>query len=80
MISTENPPKLEVVSAKNAGPYVVVPVTQLADVCRLLDAHQVEYDVDDTTYQLENDPEVTFVNFARDADSAAIQVLFDQAS
>lgn len=78
MVKTETVPRLEVLTAKEAGPYIIVPMTQLDDLRRVLDAHQIRYEVDDTAYQIEDEPEVTFVSFLRGTQAEVIQALLDQ--
>lgn len=77
-ISTKKP--LRVSTDGDAGPYVVVPVQQLDDVRRLLDAHHVSYWVDEEAISLDGKPEVTVVNFGRDAQPDAVQEILDQVS
>ncbi len=50
-ITTRRP--LEVVTDGNAGPYLMVPISQLDQVKSLLDEHAVSYWVDETAISLD---------------------------
>lgn len=75
--STKKP--LQVSDGGEAGPYLWVPLSQLADVQRLLDANGVKYDVDEVAISLDDDPEEIVVNFGRDGDTEAVQRILDAA-
>jgi hypothetical protein len=64
----------------DAGPYIMVPVQQIAAVRALLDAKNISYWVDEDAISLDGKPEVTVVNLGHDADAAAVQELLDNAS
>lgn len=76
-ISTEKP--LRVSTDGDAGPYIMVPVQQIGDVRRLLDAESVPYWVDEEAISLDGKPEVTVVNLGRAADPDAVQKMLDNA-
>ena len=71
---------LHVSTDGTAGPYIMVPVSQLDDVTRLLARHRIVYDVDEYAISLNGTPEVTVVNLGRRADGAAVQQILDAAS
>jgi hypothetical protein len=75
--STKKP--LRVSDGGTAGPYITVPVSQLAEVRRLLDANKVRYWVDEDAISLDGEPEATVINFGRDCDRAAVQRILDAA-
>jgi hypothetical protein len=62
-----------------AGPYLMVPVTQLDAVLAALDRHKVRYWVDADAISLDNEPAITVVNFGRTGDAARIQTILDKA-
>ena len=64
----------------NTGPYIMVPVKQIDDVRRLLDAHDIRYWVDDDAISLDGKPEVTVVNLGGRSDANAVQKILDDAS
>lgn len=64
----------------DTGPYIMVPVNQVDDVCRLLDANDIRYWVDDDAISLDGKPEVTVVNLGSGSDASAIQKILDDAS
>jgi hypothetical protein len=60
-----------------AGPYIMVPVSQLDELRRLLDSHSVRYWVEEDAISLNGAPEVAVVNLGRGADVAAVQAILD---
>ena len=48
-----------------AGPYIMVPETQLEELCRILDRHNVRYSVDEDVISLNGEPEVAILNLGR---------------
>ena len=60
-----------------AGPYIMVPVTELDAVRRVLDANRVRYWVDDDAISLDGAPEIVVVNFGRGTDPTAVQSMLD---
>ncbi len=60
-----------------AGPYIMVPVSQLADLRTLLDGHQIRYSVEEEAISLDDSPEIAVVNLGRGADVSAVQNILD---
>ena len=60
-----------------AGPYIMVPVSQLADLRELLDKHRIRYSVEEDAISLDGAPEIAVVDLGRGADVAAVQVILD---
>ncbi len=75
--STKKP--LRVSDHGAGGPYLWVPLSQLTEVQRLLDANGVKYWVDEVAISLDDDPEEIVVNFGRDGDGEAVQRILDAA-
>ena len=73
--STRKP--LSVSANGTAGPYITVPVDQLADVRRLLDDNRVRYWADEVAISLDDEPEVAVINLGRGTDPRAVQRLLD---
>jgi hypothetical protein len=69
--------RLYVSTDGTAGPYITVPLDQLAEVRQLLDQHSVRYSVDEDAISLNGEPYVTVVDLGRGADAAAVQVILD---
>ena len=69
--------RLQVSIDGSAGPYIMVPVSQLDEIKRLLDSKHVHYWVDENAISLNGTPEVAVIKLGRDADSGAVQNLFD---
>jgi hypothetical protein len=63
-----------------AGPYLMVPVTQLDAVLAVLDRNHVRYWVDADAISLDNEPAITVINFGRSGDAARIQTILDEAA
>jgi hypothetical protein len=74
--TTTNKP-LSVSRDGTAGPYIMVPVAQLDEVCRLLDGQRVRYSVDENAISLDGEPEVSFINLERGANAKAVQLILD---
>ncbi len=62
-----------------AGPYLMLPLTQLDAVVAVLDRHKVRYWVDSDAISLDNEPLVAVINFGRTGDTAQIQAILDDA-
>lgn len=67
------------VLTSTAGPYIEVPVSQLAEIQRILDSHGIRYWVDQVAISLDEGPETTVINLGRSGDAAAIQAILDRA-
>ena len=77
-VSTKKP--LYVSTDGDSGPYIMVPVQQIDDVCTLLDSNSIPYWVDEDAISLDGQPEVTVVNLGHASDAASIQKILDAAS
>jgi len=75
--TTQRP--IEVSLEGDAGPYIMVPVQQLADVRHILDAHQIGYWVDLNAIAIDGEPAVTVINLRRGVDPTPVQELLDAA-
>jgi hypothetical protein len=62
-----------------AGPYLMVPLTELARVRERLDRDAVRYWVDSHAIALDGNPAVVVINFGRAGDASRIQALLDEA-
>jgi len=56
---------------------ITVPVSQLEEVKRLLDAHHIQYEVDEDYYSFDDEPEVTFINLRRGTNAEQVQQILD---
>jgi hypothetical protein len=68
---------LYVITDGTAGPYIMVPVSQLDKVQRLLDLHRVHYSVEENVVSLNGGPEVAVVNLGRAGDTNGVQKILD---
>jgi hypothetical protein len=73
--STKTP--LRVSSDGTAGPYVMVPVSELEGIKKLLNEHKVGYWVDENAISLNGEPEVSVINLGQGADAQRIQRLLN---
>ena len=78
MIDEMTQSSLRVSKDGTAGPYLMVPVTQLDAVLAVLDSHKVRYWVDADAISLDNEPAITVINFGRSGDAARIQAILDK--
>ena len=60
-----------------AGPYIMAPVSQLADLRELLDKHRIRYSVEEHAISLDGEPEIAVVDLGHGADVAPVQVILD---
>lgn len=79
MIDEMTKDKLRVSTDGIAGPYLMVPLAQLARVRERLDRHSVRYWVDADAISLDGKPAIVVVNFGRAGDASRIQALLDEA-
>lgn len=78
MIDTSTKKNLYVSTDGTVGPYIMVPVIQLAAVRKLLDDHRVTYAVDEDAISLDGEPEVAIVNLRRGTDPKVVQDILDR--
>ena len=68
---------LRVLIDGTAGPYIMVPVSQLDEVRQLLDSRRIGYWVEENAISLDGAPYVTVINLGRAGDAAAVQAVLD---
>ena len=69
--------RLHVSTDGTAGPYIMVPVSQLDEVKHLLDRSRTRYWVDENAISLNGSPEIAVINLGRDADARSVQNILD---
>jgi hypothetical protein len=74
-VTTKRP--LRVSTDGTAGPYIMVPVSQLDEVRQLLDCRRVRYWVEEDVISLNGAPEIAVVNLGRGGDAIAVQAILD---
>jgi hypothetical protein len=62
-----------------AGPYIMVPVSQLDEIRRLLDGRGVSYWVEENAISLNGAPEVAVIDLGRGGDAATVQTILDSS-
>jgi len=71
--------RLRISTDGTAGPYIMVPVSQIDDVKRLLDDHQIRYWVEENVISVDGGPYISVVNLGREGNAAAVQAILDKA-
>ena len=71
---------LRVSTDGTAGPYLMLPLSQLDAVVALLDRHDIRYWVDADAISLDNEPLIAVINFGRSGESDRIQAILDEAA
>ena len=61
-----------------AGPYLMLPVTQLDAVLEALNRNKVRYWVDADAISLDNEPAIAVINFGRSGEAVRIQAILDE--
>jgi hypothetical protein len=62
-----------------AGPFLMLPLSDLPLVRERLDRHAIRYWVDSTAISLDGKPHMVVINFYRTGDAARIQAAVDDA-
>lgn len=78
MIDVIHRRSIRVSTEGGAGPYIMVPFSQLEEVRAQLTANNVRYWVDDEVLSLDGGPEIAVVNLGRDCNAAHVQELLDK--
>lgn len=79
MIDAMTRKPLRVSNEGTAGPYIMLPESQLTDVCQLLDKNGIRHWVEEDVISLDGAPYIAVVNLGRGADAEAIQTVLDGA-
>lgn len=74
-VATKQP--LYVSTDGTAGPYIMVPVSQLDAVQQLLRQHHIPHTVDEDAISLNGEPEIAVVDFGRSGDARKVQQVLD---
>ena len=77
MIDTLTKKPLYVSTDGTAGPYIMVPVSQLADLSGLLDKHGIRYSVEEDAISLNGTPEIAVVDLGHGANVETVQAILD---
>jgi hypothetical protein len=75
--TTQNPFRIK--SDEIAGPFLMLPLSQLERVREVLDRHAIRYWVDSFAVSVDGRPLKTVINFGRTGDAARIQAALDEA-
>lgn len=73
--ATQQP--LRVSTDGTAGPYIMLPVSQLDNVKQLFDNRRLHYWVDENAVSLDGKPEIAIINLGRGANASAVQGILD---
>ena len=80
MTDTTTQKPLRVSTDGTAGPYIMLPVSQLDELRQILDSRRIGYWVGENAISLDGAPEVVVVNLGRGGDAAAVQAILDSDS
>ena len=71
--------RLHVSTDGTAGPYIMVPLTQLEEVKALLDRNHIRYWVEENSISLNGGPYISVINLGREGNAVAVQTILDNA-
>jgi hypothetical protein len=77
MTNTATQKPLRVSNEGTAGPYIMLPFSQLDEVRQLLDNQGIRYWVSEHAISMDGGPEMIIINFGREGDAAAVQAVLD---
>lgn len=77
MTDTTTRKPLRVSTDGNAGPYIMVPLSQLDQVRRLLQENNIPHRVDEHAISLGGNPAVSFIDLLQRADAKRTQAILD---
>lgn len=77
-VTTKQP--LYVSTDGTAGPYIMVPVSQLDAVRQLLRQHHIPHTVDENAISLNGEPEVAVVDLGHGGDAKKVQQILDSVA
>jgi len=80
MMNTSAQRPLVVLDGGAAGPYIMLPLTQVENVRAILDSHDVSYWVDTWAVSLDENPYMTVINISAKFDVDSIQRMIDAAN
>ena len=79
MIDATTQKPLHVSTDGTAGPYIMVPLSQLDEVKQLLDARHVRYWVEENAISMDGAPYIVVINLGREGNAAFVQSVLDDA-
>lgn len=78
MIDASTKGKIYVSTDGTAGPYIMVPVSQLAEVRNILDENRIPYAVEENAISLDGEPLIAIIDLASSVDPKFVQDLLDR--
>jgi hypothetical protein len=79
MTDTTTQKPLRVSADRTARAYIMLPLSQVEEVQRLLDAHGVRHWVEDNSISLDGGPYISTIQLGRDENAKAVQAILDNA-
>jgi hypothetical protein len=79
MIDIETNRRLEISTEGDVGPYLMVPLDQLADVKTVLDRGAISYAIAEDAIEVDGEQAIAIIDFDLSADPTRIQALLDAA-
>lgn len=80
MTDTTTQKPLRVSNEGTAGPYIMLPYSQLNDLQQLLDRHGVRYWVRENIISIDRGPAIVTVDLGRGSDLHAVQAILDSVN
>ncbi len=80
MIDTSTRKPINVVADDDAEPYITLPLEQLEQVTKILDANQISYWVDDESLSIDGKPPIIDIYLGDRCDPIKVQRLLDGLS
>jgi len=77
MTDTTTQQRLRVSTEGTAGPYIMVPVSQLDELKALLNRNRIHHWVEENAISLDGKPEIATINLGRGANATAVQNILD---
>lgn len=80
MLDTTTQKPLYVSTDGTAGPYIMVPLSQLSDVRELLNQHDIPYTVEENAISFDRQPYIAVVNLSRGENADKVQAILNHAA
>jgi hypothetical protein len=78
MIDVSTHARLRVNTEGTAGPYIMVPLSQLDGIKAMLDENKIGYWVDEDAISLDGKPEIAVINLGRSCSAETVQRILDR--
>jgi hypothetical protein len=79
MTDTSTSERLRVATDGTAGPYIMLPLSQLDEVRELLNRQEIPFWVDSHAISLDGEPLIAVINLGLYGDASKVQAILDEA-